>query len=102
MLGRRRAARKENRMANSRSSGDIEFKVVDKVGVIAGYPTGWSKELNIISWNGGNPKFDIRDWDQEHEHMSRGVTLHEKEAVKLMELLTARLVAKEAGRAAEG
>lgn len=88
-------------MANSRNGGDIEFKVVDKIGVIANYPTGWNKELNIISWNGGNPKFDIRDWDQEHEHMSRGVTLHEKEAVRLMELLKARIASKKAEAAAE-
>lgn len=88
-------------MANGRNSGDIEYKVVDKVGVIANYSTGWNKELNIISWNGGNPKFDIRDWDQEHEHMSRGVTLHEKEAARLMELLTARLAAAKTAEVAE-
>ena len=77
-------------MANGKN-GEIEFRVVDRVGVIASYQTGWNKELNIISWNGGNPKFDIRDWDPEHEHMSRGVTLHEQEAEKLLGLLSARL-----------
>ncbi|MEI3503270.1 MAG: PC4/YdbC family ssDNA-binding protein [Anaerovoracaceae bacterium] len=50
----------------------------------ATYPTGWRKELNLVSWNGGAPKYDIRDWDPDHERMSRGITLHEKE-MRLMD-----------------
>ena len=52
---------------------------------------GWRKELNKISWNGGAPKFDIRDWDENHEKMGKGITLSAEDAEKLSELLKAAL-----------
>lgn len=42
--------------------------------------SGWTKEVNIVSWNGGAEKMDIRDWNPDHSKMSRGVTLSEEEA----------------------
>ena len=72
---------------NGKERDEIVYEVVEHVGVISTYPTGWSKELNIVAWNGGNGKYDLRDWDAKHEHMSRGITLHKDEAKKLMELL---------------
>lgn len=48
---------------------------------------GWKKELNLISWNGGKPKYDIRDWAPDHEKMGKGVTLTEEELDVLKELL---------------
>ena len=42
--------------------------------------SGWTKEVNIVSWNGGAEKMDIRDWNPDHSKMSRGVTLSEDEA----------------------
>lgn len=77
-------------MALNESERDIVFEIKENVGVITSYPTGWSKELNLVSWNGGTTKFDIRDWDPEHEHMSRGITLHMDEMERLLELLKAR------------
>ncbi len=52
---------------------------------------GWRKELNKISWNGGAPKFDIRDWDENHEKMGKGITLSEVELRKLRELIDIEL-----------
>ena len=69
------------------ANNEIVFDVVSKIGVISKYPTGWLKEVNLISWNNGPAKVDIRDWDPEHEHMSKGVTLHDDEARKLLSLL---------------
>lgn len=69
---------------------NINFEIKEKVGVIKTYSTGWTKEINIVSWNNGTPKFDIRDWDSEHEHMSRGTTLNEIEARELYEILKNR------------
>lgn len=80
-------------MSNSRnrSQGEIEFEVKSRIGILQTYSTGWTKELNIIAWNGGTAKYDIRDWNPEHTSMSRGITLHEEEAVNLMKLLNERL-----------
>lgn len=55
--------------------------------MLAAYSNGWTKEVNLISWNGGAEKYDIRDWDANHEKMSRGITLREEEVEKLLELL---------------
>ena len=72
---------------NEKERDDVTYEIVEHIGVISKYPTGWAKELNLVAWNGGSPKFDLRDWSPEHEHMSRGMTLHKDEAQKLMELL---------------
>lgn len=69
---------------------EVTFEITESIGVIASYPTGWKKELNLVSWNGGNAKYDIRDWDPSHEHMSRGVTLHEKEMKRIVEMMRDR------------
>jgi hypothetical protein len=60
---------------------------VEKLGVLSESAKGWRKELNRISWNGGEPKLDIRDWSPEHDKMSKGITLTDDEAKALCELL---------------
>ncbi|EUJ30540.1 hypothetical protein MFLO_10393 [Listeria floridensis FSL S10-1187] len=65
----------------------IEYEIVEEIGVLSTNARGWSKELNRISWNGREPKFDIRDWSEDHSKMGKGVTLTDEEAQKLKELL---------------
>lgn len=69
---------------------DVTFEITEPIGVLATYSTGWSKEINIVKWNGSTPKYDIRDWDPAHERMSRGVTLHEKEMRLMIDLIRRR------------
>lgn len=71
---------------------EIVFDIKERIGVIKPYPTGWNKELNLVSWNGSSAKYDIRDWDPGHEHMSRGITLHPEEMRKVLALLKDREV----------
>ena len=66
---------------------DIVYVIKKQIGVIETYPTGWRKELNLISWNDSTPKYDLRDWAPDHLHMSRGVTLTADEAKCLYENL---------------
>ena len=66
---------------------DIKFEIKEIVGAISESPKGWTKELNLISWNGKEPKYDIRDWAPEHEKMGKGVTLTKDELKKLKEVL---------------
>lgn len=68
---------------------EIKFEIVKHIGVISESSKGWKKELNLISWNNATPKYDIRDWDEGHEKMGKGVTLSEEEMRKLKELLGA-------------
>ena len=66
---------------------EITFEVMEHYGVISATDTGWSKEVNLVAWNGNAPKIDIRDWDETHERMSRGITLTEEQGKKLYEIL---------------
>lgn len=66
---------------------DFHFEILNHIGVLSSNNAGWRKELNIVKWNDANPKVDIRDWDSDHEKMSRGTSLNVKEVDKLKELL---------------
>ncbi|KGO12379.1 YdbC family protein [Clostridium botulinum] len=66
---------------------DIKFEIKDKLGVISESPKGWTKELNLISWNGKQAKYDLRDWSPEHEKMGKGITLSAEELKSLKEML---------------
>ena len=77
-------------MMNNGFDREVRFEILERIGVLSTHSTGWNKELNIVSWNGGQPKYDIRDWDMDHEHMSRGVTLHEKEMRQIFDLMKKR------------
>lgn len=66
---------------------EIKFEIIKNIGTLSESSRGWTKELNLISWNGREPKYDIRDWDPEHEKMGKGVTLAQEELMKLKELL---------------
>ena len=76
-------------MANDRN--DIKFEIINELGVVSEGNKGWRKELNRISWNGGEPKYDIRDWATNHEKMGKGITLTEQELRKLKELIDAEI-----------
>ncbi len=66
---------------------DIKFEIKETVGVLSESAKGWKKELNLISWNDKEAKYDIRDWDLEHKKMGKGVTLTKEELKDLKELL---------------
>lgn len=65
---------------------DIKFEITQHIGVLSEGTKGWRKELNLVSWNGREPKYDIREWAPEHEKMGKGVTLSQEEVKKLCEL----------------
>lgn len=66
---------------------DIKFEIKERVGVLSESAKGWKKELNLISWNDKEPKYDLRDWDSEHKKMGKGITLSIEELKKLKEML---------------
>lgn len=71
---------------------DFKFEIINGLGTISEGTKGWNKELNRISWNRGEPKYDIRDWDEKHEKMGKGITFTEKEIRKLKELIDAEVI----------
>ncbi|MGN0618268.1 MAG: YdbC family protein [Ruminiclostridium sp.] len=69
---------------------EFKYEIVKELGVISEGARGWTKELNLISWNDKPAKFDIRDWAPDHEKMGKGVSLTEEEMQSLIELFNAR------------
>ena len=66
---------------------DFKFEITEHIGTLSESPKGWTKELNKISWNGGDPKYDIRDWAPEHEKMGKGLTFTNEELKNLRDIL---------------
>lgn len=66
---------------------DIKYEIVEKIAVLSRTEKGWSKELNLISWNEREPKYDLRDWNENHDKMGKGITLTKEELIQLKEAL---------------
>ena len=65
---------------------EFKYEIINSIGVIS-ENNSWKKELNRISWNGNEPKYDIRDWSDNHDKMGKGITLTEDELRKLKEII---------------
>lgn len=63
------------------------FEIEKNLGVLSESTKGWKKELNLVSWNGGKAKYDIRDWSPEHDKMGKGITMNEEEIQLLKDFL---------------
>lgn len=66
---------------------ELKYEITKFIGAIGEGTKGWKKEVNLVSWNDRKPKLDIRDWDETHEKMGKGVTLNKGEAEELKKLL---------------
>lgn len=66
---------------------DIKFNIMEQYGILSTSRSGWTKELNLVSWNDGVPKLDLREWGPDHTKMGKGITLTEEEAATLIKLL---------------
>ena len=71
----------------SRDMAEIKSEVVKEIGILSTSKSNWNREVNIIRWNDGKPKLDIRDWAPEHERAGKGITLTAEEVAVLKELL---------------
>ena len=67
---------------------EIKFEIKENIGTLSESAKGWTKELNLVSWNGATPKYDLRDWAPEHEKMGKGITLSADEVQELYKLLS--------------
>lgn len=66
---------------------EIVFKIEENLGTLGENAKGWSRELNLVSWNNRDPKYDLRDWSPDHEKMGKGLTLSREELVALRDML---------------
>lgn len=66
---------------------DLKFEIRQHIACLSEERGGWTKELNLISWNGREPKYDIRSWSEGHAKMGKGMTLSQEEIATLKEVL---------------
>jgi hypothetical protein len=66
---------------------EIKYEIIKKIGVLSTSASGWAKELNLISWNDRDAKYDIREWSPDRGKMGKGVTLSREELLALKDLL---------------
>ena len=81
--------RKELIMAK-KNNDDITFVITEHIGDISLASSGWKRELNMVSWNGNDPRFDLRSWSPDHSKCSRGQTFCSEEMQIIAKLLKDR------------
>lgn len=74
---------------------EITFEIKEHIALLNTSETGWTREVNLVSWNGTKPKVDVREWDPDHQRMSRGITLTETEAEKFARAIGQRMLEKQ-------
>ncbi|MDF2866401.1 MAG: hypothetical protein K0R72_1219 [Clostridia bacterium] len=70
---------------------EIKYEITEEIKILSENSNGWTKELNLVSWNGSKPKYDIRDWSPEKDRMAKGITLTEEEMKILVETMNNRI-----------
>ena len=65
-----------------------KYEIIKSIAVLSTEKSGWTKELNLVSWNDRTPKYDLRSWSPDHQKMGKGVTLSDEEFTKLKELMS--------------
>jgi len=66
---------------------ELKYEITKSIGVLSENAKGWTKELNMVSWNEREPKYDLREWSPDHSRMGKGITLTEEDIVSLKNLL---------------
>ena len=66
---------------------DFSFEIMKNLGTLSTAKTGWSVELNLVSWGGRPAKYDLRSWAPDHKKMGKGLTLSKEELSSLKDLL---------------
>ena len=67
---------------------DFKFDIKKNLGTISESAKGWKREVNVMTWNNKKAKIDIREWDENHEQMGKGITLSKEELIKLKDILS--------------
>ena len=70
---------------------EIQYEIVKEIAVLSTGDSGYTKEINLISWNGKEPKYDIRSFPRTVEKCGKGITLNADEAAALLKALQKEL-----------
>ena len=82
-------------MTENRNNDDFTYEIREHITDLKETKDGWKREVNVVAWNGNEPKIDIREWSPDHSRMTRGITLTEKEAEDLAKAIAQRMIDKQ-------
>ena len=66
---------------------EFKYEITERIAVLSTNARGWERQLNMISWNDHEPKYDIRDWSPDDSKMSKGISLSHDEMAVLKDIL---------------
>ena len=66
---------------------EFKYEIVEKIAVLSTGSNGWERQLNLVSWNDRDPKYDIRDWAPDGAKMGKGISLSRDELAILKGIL---------------
>lgn len=62
---------------------NLKYEIQQKIACLSEEKNGWTKEINLVSWNNNEAKYDIRSWSADHTKMGKGITLSKEELAVL-------------------
>lgn len=68
-------------------NNEFRFEIMKSISVLSTEKSGWTKEVNLVSFNDNPPKYDIRTWDPNNEKMGKGITLSKEEMKDLLDAM---------------
>ena len=66
---------------------EFKYEVKQRIAVISQGQGGWERQLNLVSWNDREPKYDIRDWAPDGSKMGKGISLTKEDLIALKGIL---------------
>ena len=66
---------------------EIKYEIIQRIAVLSQRPRGWERQLNLISWNDAEPKYDLRDWSPDGSRMGKGISMTKAELATLRGIL---------------
>ena len=70
----------------------VTCEIIEPIAVLSKNEKGYTKEINLVSWNGAEPKLDIRNWYPGRERSGKGITLTKDEARVLVKAMNEMLI----------
>lgn len=71
-------------MANTKKNDEVTYEIKKKIGTVG------KKQINLVSWNGADPKYDIREWWTGKDgtlKCGKGLTFTAEEIAELKEIV---------------
>ena len=66
---------------------EFKYEITERIAVLSQSPNGWERQLNMVSWNDREPKYDIRDWSPDGSKMGKGISMTKEDLIALKGIL---------------